>query len=122
MPLYTEARAVFDEMPSGDGVTRPSIIQQYARKVAAQSLSVYPSDDETATTRAWLVTIGGTDADPSVFTGPDSSSLGIADATFVPTLSKGGQTVVIGAKTTRGAVRRFLTAIGVTYTGVQSPA
>jgi hypothetical protein len=122
MPLQTEALAVINELPKGDPAQREAQVRIYAHQLADASLTIYPSDDATTTTRPWLVSIGGTDANPSVFTGPDSSSLAIADTTNVPTLSKGGQSIAIAAKTTRGAVRRLLTALGVTYTGPQSPA
>jgi hypothetical protein len=124
MPLQTETLAILNELerPPGSQPQRQAVLHQYVRDVAAAHRGVYPADDETVTTLAWIKSIGGTDADPSVFTGPDSSTVGFADTTFVPTISKGGQTVAIAAKTTRGSVRRLLTALGVTYTGTQAPA
>jgi hypothetical protein len=124
MPLQTETLAILNELerPAGSQPQRQAVLDQYVRDVAAAHRGVYPDDDETTTTRPWLVTIGGSDANPSVFTGPDSSTVSIADTTNVPTIAKGGQTVAIAAKTTRGAVRRLLTALGVTYTGTQAPA
>lgn len=59
MPLQTETLAVITELqrPSSN-VRRQDLLMQYAHDVAVAHRAVYPADDETVVTIAWLVAGG----------------------------------------------------------------
>ena len=122
MPLQTEALAVINELPKGDPVQREAQVRIYAHQLADASLRDYPSDDETVTTIAWIVSIGGTFDDPEA-----SFTFGEADALTLQFVTDTGVTTAsvlatdpaateLGEYSTRGSVRRLLDALGVSHT------
>jgi hypothetical protein len=120
MALSTEALAVMNELPvPGETHVRPNLIASYARLVAASHLSSFPADDATATTQAWLTAGGGTDANPSVFDIGAGLTLSINTNGTIAILGTdpASTAITVPGATTRGGVRRLLTALGVAFTG-----
>jgi hypothetical protein len=118
MPLNTEAHAVINEMPSGDPVQREVQLKTYARQLAAQNLTDYRDDDATATTQAWLFSVGGTNANPSVFTIGSGLTLSINTSGATAIVATTPASTSLPTTATRGAVRRLVAPLGITLTGL----
>lgn len=118
MPLQTEAHAVINELVGNFGQGRQDVLAAYARKLADQTLSVYPDDDATATTQAWLNSGGGTNANPSVFTIGAGLTLSIntSGAVAILATTPASTAITVPGATTRGGIRRLLAALGVAFT------
>lgn len=120
MPLQTETLAILNELDRPlSGNRRQDQLHQYVRDVAAAHRGVYPADDETATTQAWLFAGGGTNANPSVFTIGAGLTLSIdTDGTVAILGTDPASTeITVPGSTTRGGVRRLLAAMGISFTG-----
>ena len=119
MPLQTECLAVINEI-GGDSpsIKRSDQVKQYARQVAAAHRVLYPDDDETATTQAWLFSGGGTNANPSVFTIGAGLTLSINTSGAVAILATNpvSTSITVPGATTRGGIRRLMTALGISFT------
>lgn len=118
MPLMTEALAVINELPLPNLNSRPGVVANYAHQLAARIRTDYRDDDETATTQAWLVSVGGTDANPSVFTIGTGLTLSINTSGAVAILATDPASTAIATAATRGAVRRLAAPLGITLTGL----
>lgn len=120
MPLQTETLAILNELERPlSGNRRQDQLHQYVRDVAAAHRGVYPADDETAITQAWLFAGGGTNANPSVFTIGTGLTMSINTSGAVAILATdpASTSITVPGATTRGGVRRLLTALGVAFTG-----
>ena len=121
MPLQAETLAILNELdrPTGTQPSRAKVLNQYVRDVAAAHRGVYPADDETAITQAWMYAGGGTNANPSVFTIGTGLTMSIntSGVVIVIATDPASTTITVPGSTTRGGVRRLLTALGVTFTG-----
>lgn len=114
--LSVEALAVINELPGGELNKRPNIVSNYARQVAASHLTVYPPDDDTVITQAWMFSGGGTNANPSVFTIGAGLTMSINTSGATAILATNPASTAISTHTTRGAVRRLLASLGVAFT------
>lgn len=121
MPLQVETLALLTETvrPAGTQVQRAGVLAQYAYDVAAAHRGVYPADDETATTQAWLFAGGGTNANPSIFTIGAGLTLSIntSGAIAILATNPASTSITVPGAATRGGVRRLLAALGVAFTG-----
>lgn len=98
----------------------------YAADLAQVHRGLYKLDDATATTIAWLVSVGATFDDPEA-----SFVFGAADAltllfetdegvTTVSVIDTDAVATVLGEFNTRGAVRRLVAPLGIVLTGVSA--
>lgn len=78
--------------------------------------NIYQPDDLTPTTTAWLNAIGGTNADPSVFTIGAGLTLSVAIAGTTNIVGTTPASTALGTNATRGSVRRLLTALNIAFT------
>jgi len=121
MPLQAETLAILNELerPAGSQPNRARVLDQYVRDVAAAHRAVYPADDETAITQAWLFAGGGTNANPSIFTIGTGLTMSINTSGVVIILATdpASTTITVPGSTTRGGIRRLLAALGVAFTG-----
>jgi hypothetical protein len=118
MPLQTEALAVINELPKGDTAQREALIRNYAHQIAGQTRTLYRDDDETATTQAWLFSVGGTNANPSIFTIGAGLTLSVNTSGAVAIVGTTPASTSIAAAATRGSVRRLVAPLGITLTGL----
>lgn len=90
----------------------------YALDLANVHRSLYRKDDATATTQAWLFSIGGTNANPSIFTIGAGLTLSVnTNGTIAIVGTNPASTAItVPGATTRGGIRRLLTALGISYT------
>lgn len=117
MPLQTEAAAVIAELPRGDTAKRDILINSYAHLIAAQTRNDYKDDDATVTTQAWLFSVGGTNANPSVFTIGAGLTLSINTSGATAILATTPASTALPSTTTRGGVRRLVSPMGIVLTG-----
>lgn len=115
----TETLAIINELDRPlSGNRRQDQLVQYAKDVAADYRSVYQADDDTATTQAWLNSGGGTNANPSIFTIGAGLTLSVntSGAVAILATTPASTSITVPGATTRGGIRRLLTALGVSFT------
>lgn len=116
MPYMTEALAVINELPRPPQNTRPGVVSTYAYQCAQQIRTDYKDDDETATTQAWMFAVGGTNANPSVFTIGAGLTLSVNTSGATAIVGTNPASTTIASITTRGGLRRAAAVFGITLT------
>jgi hypothetical protein len=104
---------VRDRYPTG---TDKNLLDGYTLDIANVHRTNYRLDDATATTQAWLFSVGGTNANPSIFTIGAGLTLSINTSGVVAIVGTDPASTAIATAATRGAVRRLVAPLGITLT------
>lgn len=106
------------ELRRGAAGTSDRLVDDYAYDLAVVHRGLYQLDDATATTQAWLFSGGGTNANPSVFTigAGLTMSVNTSGAVAILATNPASTSITVPGSTTRGGIRRLMTALGIAFT------